>query len=60
MQIAKLKKSITECLTIQWLEDSVKAGKALPITLKYKLPSIFYGIKIGIYGFKEKESNIIK
>lgn len=51
---------MTECLTIKWLEDSVEAGKALPISEKYQLPSIFYGIKIGIFGFKEKESKSIK
>ena len=40
------------------MKESNAKGKKLPIE-KYKVPTIFYGVKTGIYGYSEEEGKKI-
>lgn len=58
IQIAELAKSQVQCLTIDWIKDSHAKGRILPID-KYRVPHVFYGVRVGIYGYSDSEASKI-
>lgn len=44
-----------QCITIDWLKESYTKKRILPID-KYKVPYVFYGVRIGVYGYSEADA----
>ncbi len=58
IQIAKLKKAPTPCVSKKWVDDSVLQNYPQPYD-KYLIKEIFFGVSVAICGFNEEKARKI-
>jgi hypothetical protein len=59
IQIAKLKKTPTPCVSKKWVDDSVLQNYPQPYD-KYIIKEIFFGVCVAICGFNEEKTRKIE
>lgn len=55
MQIARTYQPPIACVTIEWLIDSHRKNKKLPVD-KYKVDRLFHGAHVKVLDFNEEKS----